>query len=248
MKLQHLLTVLGEVNAKYVIPKYLRPYVSESVFGKIIHWPSASNRRLSDSSSSSAAWSHPRADARGHKRVVPAGPFLRGGSGVDQGVGVPLVALHGDHRPRIQQPLQTETEEWVIVTYISLILPQVCMKDGDLRLYKRAITIPDTLCFLLPLFIHLFVLAANSKTGVLYHVQYFGDAPERGYIFEKNMVSFTGEDQYQELSQGNKQHASRVIHKKVEQLWDMWRVKTCVQFSLFCELGDLQSKRRVRTS
>ncbi|KAM9340753.1 histone-lysine N-methyltransferase NSD2 [Symphorus nematophorus] len=56
--------------------------------------------------------------------------------------------------------------------------------------------------------------AANSRSGLLYHVQYFGDAPERGYIFEKNMVSFTGEDQYQELSQGNKQPASRVIHKK----------------------------------
>uniref|UniRef100_A0A673BJV0 Nuclear receptor binding SET domain protein 2 n=1 Tax=Sphaeramia orbicularis TaxID=375764 RepID=A0A673BJV0_9TELE len=39
----------------------------------------------------------------------------------------------------------------------------------------------------------------NSKSGLLYHVQYFGDAPERGYVFEKNMVSFTGEDQYQEL-------------------------------------------------
>lgn len=56
--------------------------------------------------------------------------------------------------------------------------------------------------------------AANGRSGLLYHVQYFGDAPERGYIFEKNMVSFTGEDQYQELSQANKQPASRVIHKK----------------------------------
>lgn len=32
------------------------------------------------------------------------------------------------------------------------------------------------------------------------------------------MVSFTGEDQYQELSQGNKQPAARVIHKKVNEL------------------------------
>ncbi|TNN39145.1 Histone-lysine N-methyltransferase NSD2 [Liparis tanakae] len=54
----------------------------------------------------------------------------------------------------------------------------------------------------------------NRRLGPLYHVQYFGDAPERGYIFEKNMVSFTGEDQYQELSKGSKQPASRVIHKK----------------------------------
>ncbi|XP_047466238.1 histone-lysine N-methyltransferase NSD2 [Mugil cephalus] len=56
--------------------------------------------------------------------------------------------------------------------------------------------------------------ATNSRPGLLYHVQYFGDAPERGYIFEKNMVSFTGEDQYHELSQANKQPASRAIHKK----------------------------------
>ncbi|XP_034433295.1 histone-lysine N-methyltransferase NSD2 isoform X1 [Hippoglossus hippoglossus] len=56
--------------------------------------------------------------------------------------------------------------------------------------------------------------AANSRSGLLYHVQYFGDAPERGYIFEKNMVLFTGEDQYQQLSLGNKQAASCNIHKK----------------------------------
>uniref|UniRef100_UPI003AAA9815 histone-lysine N-methyltransferase NSD2 n=1 Tax=Centroberyx gerrardi TaxID=166262 RepID=UPI003AAA9815 len=56
--------------------------------------------------------------------------------------------------------------------------------------------------------------AANSRSGLLYHVQYFGDAPERGYIFEKSIVSFSGEDQYQELCQGNKQPASRVVHKK----------------------------------
>ncbi|XP_072222126.1 histone-lysine N-methyltransferase NSD2 isoform X1 [Leuresthes tenuis] len=55
---------------------------------------------------------------------------------------------------------------------------------------------------------------ANSKLGLLYHVQYFGDAPERGYIFEKNMVPFTGEDQYLELIQGNKQPTSHINHKK----------------------------------
>ncbi|XP_070776035.1 histone-lysine N-methyltransferase NSD2 [Enoplosus armatus] len=65
-----------------------------------------------------------------------------------------------------------------------------------------------------PEFNNHFKQKANSRSGLLYHVQYFGDAPERGYIFEKNMVSFTGEDQYQDLSQGNKQPASRVIHKK----------------------------------
>nr|XP_057933794.1 histone-lysine N-methyltransferase NSD2 [Doryrhamphus excisus]XP_057933795.1 histone-lysine N-methyltransferase NSD2 [Doryrhamphus excisus]XP_057933796.1 histone-lysine N-methyltransferase NSD2 [Doryrhamphus excisus] len=60
-------------------------------------------------------------------------------------------------------------------------------------------------------------LNAKSRSGLLYHVQYFGDAPERGYIFEKNMVSFAGEDQYQELSLRNKQPVSRIIHKKTLQ-------------------------------
>uniref|UniRef100_H3D4D3 Nuclear receptor binding SET domain protein 2 n=1 Tax=Tetraodon nigroviridis TaxID=99883 RepID=H3D4D3_TETNG len=57
--------------------------------------------------------------------------------------------------------------------------------------------------------------ASSSKTGALYHVQYFGDAPERGYIFEKNMVPFTGEDQYQDLCQCKKKPASRSVHKKM---------------------------------
>lgn len=54
---------------------------------------------------------------------------------------------------------------------------------------------------------------------MLYHVQYFGDAPERGYIFERNMVSFRGEHQYQDLSLRNKQQQqhqpSRTLHKNV---------------------------------
>lgn len=63
--------------------------------------------------------------------------------------------------------------------------------------------------------------AVGSKSGILYHVQYFGDAPERGYIFEKNMVSFRGEHQYQNLSQRNKQQQqqqqpSRALQKNVK--------------------------------
>ncbi|XP_077587656.1 histone-lysine N-methyltransferase NSD2 [Stigmatopora nigra] len=57
----------------------------------------------------------------------------------------------------------------------------------------------------------------KSRSGPLYHVQYFGDAPERGYIFEKNMVSFARESQYEELSLQKKQPASRVVHKKTLQ-------------------------------
>uniref|UniRef100_A0A8C5HVB7 Nuclear receptor binding SET domain protein 2 n=1 Tax=Gouania willdenowi TaxID=441366 RepID=A0A8C5HVB7_GOUWI len=47
----------------------------------------------------------------------------------------------------------------------------------------------------------------QNRLGLLYHVQYFGNAPERGYTFEKNMVFFTGVDQYQELSQSRKRSA-----------------------------------------
>ncbi|XP_077420004.1 histone-lysine N-methyltransferase NSD2 isoform X2 [Vanacampus margaritifer] len=55
---------------------------------------------------------------------------------------------------------------------------------------------------------------AKSRSGLLYHVQYFGDAPERGYVSEKNLVAFAQESQYQELCLRNKQPASRVLHKK----------------------------------
>ncbi|XP_032382389.1 histone-lysine N-methyltransferase NSD2 [Etheostoma spectabile] len=82
--------------------------------------------------------------------------------------------------------------------------------------------------------------AVNSRSGLLYHVQYFGDAPERGYIFEKNMVYFTGEDQYLELSQGNKPPASRVIHKKtapsvplkLQAQWNMGIIQAKEAFSM----------------
>ncbi|KAK2826740.1 hypothetical protein Q5P01_020954 [Channa striata] len=84
---------------------------------------------------------------------------------------------------------------------------------------------------------------ANSRLGLFYHVQYFGDVPERGYIFEKNLVSFTGEDQYQELSQGNKQTASRTMHKKtassvprkLQVQWNMGIIQAKEAFSMTLE-------------
>uniref|UniRef100_A0A3B4B859 Uncharacterized protein n=1 Tax=Periophthalmus magnuspinnatus TaxID=409849 RepID=A0A3B4B859_9GOBI len=60
-------------------------------------------------------------------------------------------------------------------------------------------------------------LRQKIKGGLLYHVQYFGDAPERGYIFEKNLVLFTGEEQYQELSTGNRPLAS--LPRKFQAQW-----------------------------
>ncbi|XP_023668230.1 histone-lysine N-methyltransferase NSD2 isoform X1 [Paramormyrops kingsleyae] len=57
--------------------------------------------------------------------------------------------------------------------------------------------------------------ATNSRRGLLYHVQYFGDTPERGYIFERSMVTFGGKEQYQELCHSRtKQSATRVNPKK----------------------------------
>ncbi|RVE66357.1 hypothetical protein OJAV_G00106480 [Oryzias javanicus] len=56
--------------------------------------------------------------------------------------------------------------------------------------------------------------AVTCELDILYHVQYFGDAPERSYVFERNMVSFTGEQQYPELCQGITIPGSCVTHRK----------------------------------
>ncbi|KAL0969514.1 hypothetical protein UPYG_G00228270 [Umbra pygmaea] len=62
---------------------------------------------------------------------------------------------------------------------------------------------------------HLKLKVINSHmTGIMYHIQYFGDTPERGYISEKNVVSFRGEEQYVDLCYGNKRPSSRVVNKK----------------------------------
>ncbi|CAL8303653.1 unnamed protein product [Boreogadus saida] len=55
---------------------------------------------------------------------------------------------------------------------------------------------------------------AHGPPALLYHVQYFGDCPERGYILESNMVPFRGEEQYEQLGQqANKQPAARAVKK-----------------------------------
>uniref|UniRef100_A0A3B4CGH8 Nuclear receptor binding SET domain protein 2 n=1 Tax=Pygocentrus nattereri TaxID=42514 RepID=A0A3B4CGH8_PYGNA len=55
----------------------------------------------------------------------------------------------------------------------------------------------------------------NSRTGLLYHIQYFSDAPERGYIAGKNMVKFSGKEQYQLLCHGSKQTSAHFAGKKL---------------------------------
>ncbi|XP_056616168.1 histone-lysine N-methyltransferase NSD2 isoform X3 [Triplophysa dalaica] len=64
-----------------------------------------------------------------------------------------------------------------------------------------------------------------SRTGLLYHVQYFGNAPERGYVFEKSIVTFSGKDQYHSLSRGNKLQSQtggnkRSIPRKIREQWE----------------------------
>uniref|UniRef100_A0A671SP78 Histone-lysine N-methyltransferase NSD2-like n=1 Tax=Sinocyclocheilus anshuiensis TaxID=1608454 RepID=A0A671SP78_9TELE len=65
----------------------------------------------------------------------------------------------------------------------------------------------------------------NIRTGLLYHVQYFGNAPERGYVFEKSMVTFSGKHQYQSLSRSTKlpidiSGRKRAIPRKFREQWE----------------------------
>uniref|UniRef100_A0A672MQ57 Histone-lysine N-methyltransferase NSD2-like n=1 Tax=Sinocyclocheilus grahami TaxID=75366 RepID=A0A672MQ57_SINGR len=65
----------------------------------------------------------------------------------------------------------------------------------------------------------------NSRTGLLYHVQYFGNAPERGYVFEKSMVTFSGKHQYQSLCRSNKlpidiSGRKRAVPRKFREQWE----------------------------
>uniref|UniRef100_A0A4W4HAW3 PWWP domain-containing protein n=1 Tax=Electrophorus electricus TaxID=8005 RepID=A0A4W4HAW3_ELEEL len=53
-----------------------------------------------------------------------------------------------------------------------------------------------------------------SRTGLSYHIQYFSDTPEIGYIAGKNMVVFSDKDQYQTLCRGNKEFDSHAEVKK----------------------------------
>ncbi|XP_006893665.1 PREDICTED: histone-lysine N-methyltransferase NSD2-like [Elephantulus edwardii] len=44
-------------------------------------------------------------------------------------------------------------------------------------------------------------LKGQKKSARQYHVQFFGDAPERAWIFEKSLVAFEGEGQFEKLCQ-----------------------------------------------
>uniref|UniRef100_A0A8C0IP62 Nuclear receptor binding SET domain protein 2 n=1 Tax=Chelonoidis abingdonii TaxID=106734 RepID=A0A8C0IP62_CHEAB len=50
-------------------------------------------------------------------------------------------------------------------------------------------------------------LKGQKKSFRQYHVQFFGDAPERAWIFEKSLVSFKGEQQFEQLCQESAKQA-----------------------------------------
>ncbi|XP_076830304.1 histone-lysine N-methyltransferase NSD2 [Brachyhypopomus gauderio] len=56
---------------------------------------------------------------------------------------------------------------------------------------------------------------STGRTGLLYHIQYFSDAPERGYIAGKNMVVFSDKEQYQALCRTNKEPGALTNVKKL---------------------------------
>ncbi|XP_042313013.1 histone-lysine N-methyltransferase NSD2 isoform X3 [Sceloporus undulatus] len=50
-------------------------------------------------------------------------------------------------------------------------------------------------------------LNGRKKSFRQYHVQFFGDAPERAWVFEKSLVPFKGEEQFEQLCQESAKHS-----------------------------------------
>ncbi|XP_049565392.1 histone-lysine N-methyltransferase NSD2 isoform X7 [Orcinus orca] len=56
-------------------------------------------------------------------------------------------------------------------------------------------------------------LKGQKKSARQYHVQFFGDAPERAWIFEKSLVAFEGEGQFANLCQESAKQAPTKAEK-----------------------------------
>ncbi|XP_054437830.1 histone-lysine N-methyltransferase NSD2 [Pteronotus mesoamericanus] len=56
-------------------------------------------------------------------------------------------------------------------------------------------------------------LKGQKKSARQYHVQFFGDAPERAWIFEKSLVAFEGEGQFEQLCQESARQAPTKAEK-----------------------------------
>ncbi|XP_067323033.1 histone-lysine N-methyltransferase NSD2 [Anolis sagrei] len=50
-------------------------------------------------------------------------------------------------------------------------------------------------------------LNGQKKSFRQYHVQFFGDSPERAWVFEKSLASFKGEEQFEQLCQESAKHS-----------------------------------------
>ncbi|XP_067838945.1 histone-lysine N-methyltransferase NSD2 isoform X1 [Heptranchias perlo] len=77
---------------------------------------------------------------------------------------------------------------------------------------------------------HTKVKGLNRAICRQYHVQFFGEAPERAWIFEKSMIPFEGAHQYDELVQESAKHANSKAEKtkllkpipaKIRVQWDV---------------------------
>ncbi|XP_061485788.1 histone-lysine N-methyltransferase NSD2 isoform X2 [Rhineura floridana] len=58
-----------------------------------------------------------------------------------------------------------------------------------------------------PLLYNFTKLNGQKKSFRQYHVQFFGDAPERAWVFEKSLVPFKGEEQFEQLCQESAKHS-----------------------------------------
>lgn len=56
-------------------------------------------------------------------------------------------------------------------------------------------------------------LKGQRKSARQYHVQFFGDAPERAWVFEKSLVPFEGEGQFEKLCQESAKQAPTKAEK-----------------------------------
>ncbi|XP_059743826.1 histone-lysine N-methyltransferase NSD2 isoform X2 [Bos taurus] len=77
-------------------------------------------------------------------------------------------------------------------------------------------------------------LKGQKKSARQYHVQFFGDAPERAWIFEKSLVAFEGEGQFEKLCQESAKQAPTKAEKikllkpisgKLRAQWEMGLVQ-----------------------
>ncbi|CAI9584692.1 unnamed protein product [Staurois parvus] len=86
-------------------------------------------------------------------------------------------------------------------------------------------------------------IKGQKKSFRQYHVQFFGNAPERAWIFEKSIVPYTGEQEYEQLCQESAKQATSKAEKvkllkpitgKLKTQWDigMEQVKEALQMTV----------------